>query len=121
MEAVGFAREYKALAELYKTGNIQLTRLKLLKINLLEAGKGFFKNYDADTDKKLFVALMTLYGENVDPAWQAPELCEVQEFMQAEILLRLPTSSIQLRYLPMRQDSRNLLRRFSSVLHLKAG
>ncbi len=26
-----------------------------------------------DTDKKLFVELMTLYGQNVEPKWQAPE------------------------------------------------
>ncbi len=30
----------------------------------------FFRNYDQDVSKKLFVAVMDLYGKNVDPAWQ---------------------------------------------------
>ena len=53
-----------------------------MKINLLESGKNFFKNYNEAADKKLFIALMTLYGENIDPAWQAPEYIKAQEFMQ---------------------------------------
>jgi hypothetical protein len=34
--------------------------------------EGFFRNYDASVDKKLFVAVMNLYGRNTDPEWQAP-------------------------------------------------
>ncbi|MDZ7634657.1 MAG: S46 family peptidase [Bacteroidales bacterium] len=30
----------------------------------------FFRNYDQDVSKKLFVAVMDLYGKNVDRAWQ---------------------------------------------------
>ncbi len=73
IESAGFARSIRKLAKLYKTGDHIADQSELMKINLLETGKGFFRNYDAATDKKLFVALMKLYGENVDPAWQAPE------------------------------------------------
>ncbi|MRR20028.1 serine protease, partial [bacterium] len=30
----------------------------------------WFRNYDQDVSKKLFVAVMDLYGKNVDPEWQ---------------------------------------------------
>jgi hypothetical protein len=66
------------LADLYKKKHTD-DEAEVLKINLLEAGKGFFKNYDAHTDKKLFVALMTLYDNNVDPAWQAPEFVKFKK------------------------------------------
>jgi hypothetical protein len=71
-EALGFSRNIKSLADLYRTDHTH-DQAEVIKINLLESGKNFFKNYNADIDKKLFTALMTLYGENIDPAWQAPE------------------------------------------------
>ena len=71
-EAIGFARSIKPLADLYKNGHDD-DQAEVIKINLLEYGKSFFKNYNRNTDKRLFIALMTLYGENLDPAWQAPE------------------------------------------------
>jgi len=33
----------------------------------------FFRNYNMPTDKKLFVAMMDLYGRNLDEKWQIPE------------------------------------------------
>ena len=77
-EAVSFARNIKPLADLYKTDHND-DQAEVIKINLLESGKSFFKNYNAATDKKLFVALMTLYGENVDPEWQAPEYIKLRK------------------------------------------
>lgn len=38
---------------------------------------GFFRNYDQDVSKKLFVAVMELYGKNVEPEWQAPAYREL--------------------------------------------
>jgi hypothetical protein len=43
------------------------------KINLIEAGRSFFRNYSKTTDKKLFIAVMKMYGENIDMKWQAPD------------------------------------------------
>jgi hypothetical protein len=71
-EAVGFARNLKALAELIENkGDDQ--KIEIMKINLIESGKSFFQNYNQATDKKLFLAVMILYGENLDIKWQAPE------------------------------------------------
>ena len=71
-EAIGFARNIKPLADLYKTTHAR-DKEEALRTSLLESGKSFFKNYNVAVDKKLFVALMTLYGKNVEPQWQAPE------------------------------------------------
>jgi hypothetical protein len=77
-EVVSFARNMKALQELIKNkaGNEQI---KVMKNNLLEAGRNFFINYDQATDKKLFVAVMTMYGENLDLKWQAPEYISLKK------------------------------------------
>ncbi len=44
---------------------------------LKEYAAGFFRNYDQDVSKKLFIAVMELYGKNVDPEWQAPAYREL--------------------------------------------
>lgn len=77
-EAVSFARNAYQMAGIYAkvhTGE----QVDALRANLLHAGESFFKNYDRDTDKKLFVALMTLYGENVAPEWQVPEYLKLKK------------------------------------------
>jgi hypothetical protein len=71
-EAVSFARNIKPLADIYRSDK-KSDQIGIIKFNLLEVGKGFFRNYNISADKKLFVALMTLYGENIDPMWQATE------------------------------------------------
>jgi hypothetical protein len=76
-EAVGFARNIKALAELYK-GKTDNDQINVLKINLMETGRNFFQNYNQATDKKLFVTLLTLYGENLETKWLAPEYIKLK-------------------------------------------
>jgi hypothetical protein len=76
-EAVSFARNIKALADKYKS-DADEDQIKVIKMNLLEFGNSFFKNYNKATDKKLFVAVMTLYGENLDLKWQAPEYIKLK-------------------------------------------
>jgi hypothetical protein len=71
-EAVGFARNIKALADLIQEKGDK-DQISAMKTSLINNGKSFFQNYNQATDKKLFVAVMTLYGENLDPKWQAPE------------------------------------------------
>lgn len=44
---------------------------------LKDYAAGFFRNYDQDVSKKLFVAVMELYGKNVEPDWQAPAYREL--------------------------------------------
>jgi len=76
-EAVGFARNMMTLAGLYE-GTPDEARISVVKSELLSGGKGFFKNYNRETDKKLFVAVMKMYGENLDPKWQAPEYIKIK-------------------------------------------
>jgi hypothetical protein len=77
-ELVSFARNIKALAELVnsKTDNDQIN---VMKINLMETARSFYQNYNQATDKKLFIAVMSLYGENLDLKWQAPEYIKLKK------------------------------------------
>jgi hypothetical protein len=77
-DAVSFSRNIKALADLIKNKGEQ-DQINIMKINLVEAGRNFFQNYNQPTDKKLFVAVMTMYGENLDLKWQAPEYIKLQK------------------------------------------
>jgi len=76
-EAVGFARNIKALADLIKN-KADDNQVKVMKTNLIESGKNFFQNYNQSTDKKLFLAVMEMYGENLDIKWQAPEYIKLK-------------------------------------------
>ena len=38
---------------------------------LQEYADGFFRNYDRNVSEKLFVAVMDLYGKNIEPEWQS--------------------------------------------------
>ncbi|MCX6326374.1 MAG: S46 family peptidase [Bacteroidia bacterium] len=84
-EAVSFARNIKALAELIKN-NADEDKIKVMKINLLETGRSFFQNYNIATDKKLFVAVMTMYGEYLDIKWQAPEYIKLKNSCKGNFL-----------------------------------
>ena len=43
-----------------------------VKERLTEASRQFFKDYNKETDQKLFVELMKMYGESLDAKWLAP-------------------------------------------------
>ena len=77
IEAVGFARRINRLVELIKTG-ADPDQIIVGKINLMETGNSFFENYNKTTDEKLFVSIMTMYGENLDLKWQAPEYIRIK-------------------------------------------
>jgi hypothetical protein len=76
-EAVGFARNIMTLAGLYEKEPDE-ARISVIKSELIAGAKGFFRNYNRETDKKLFVAVMKLYGESLDPKWQAPEYIKIK-------------------------------------------
>lgn len=71
-EAIGFSRNLTSLAELVKKKGNE-NQIKDLKSKIIESGKNFFKNYNQATDKKIFIAVMKLYGDNLDIKWQIPE------------------------------------------------
>ncbi len=76
-EAVGFARNMMTLAGLYDKEPDE-ARISVIKNELTAGAQGFFKNYNRETDKKIFVAVMKLYGESLDPEWQAPEYIKIK-------------------------------------------
>jgi hypothetical protein len=71
-EIIGLARNMKSLADLYgQTGSEE--NIKKTKERLIANAKDYFKDYNMETDRKLFVAVMTMYGENIDAKWLVPE------------------------------------------------
>lgn len=76
-EALIFATGLKDLAVLFEN-NSGDDAIKTAKDNLLAGSKEFFKNYNRATDKKLFVAVMKMYGENLDQKWQSPEYIKLK-------------------------------------------
>jgi hypothetical protein len=71
-EAITLARSVRRLVELYEK-NANEEALNAAKAGLKEYSGEFFKDYNKETDKKLFVAVMTMYGENIESQWQVPE------------------------------------------------
>lgn len=77
-EAVGFARYMMSLAGAYETG-LGDEKIDVIKYELINRAESFFRNYNQETDKKLFVAMMDMYGENLDQKWQAPEFIMISD------------------------------------------
>ncbi len=71
-EAINFSLILRSLADMVKN-NEDAEKISNTKAKLIESGRNFFKNYNQATDKKLFVAAMEFYGENMDLKWQIPE------------------------------------------------
>ncbi|MFH0843801.1 MAG: S46 family peptidase [Bacteroidota bacterium] len=77
-EVVGFARYMVAFTGLYGS-NPEQGKIDAAKKDLVNTARGFFRNYNIDTDKKLFEAVMAMYGENLDAKWQAPEYLSIKK------------------------------------------
>jgi hypothetical protein len=71
-EAVALARGMKTLVDMYEQGKPENEIIQARK-RLVDNSKDFFKDYNSETDKKLFVVAMTMYGENLEEKWQSPE------------------------------------------------
>jgi hypothetical protein len=76
-EIIVLARTLTVLENLYQN-NSDENEIKTEKERLLAVSKDFFKDFDKVTDKKLFVAVMTMYGDNLDPKWQSPEYLKLK-------------------------------------------
>jgi hypothetical protein len=68
-EVLSLARNIQALARLLEQESDE-NQISSMKERLIERGKDFFQNYNKDVDRKLFVTVMNMYGENMDPEWQ---------------------------------------------------
>ena len=77
VEVIGFSRNIKMMSELVRTKG-DVSQIKDLKMKLIESGESFFKNFNQAIDKKLFVAAMELYGENLPLKWQVPEYIKLK-------------------------------------------
>jgi hypothetical protein len=53
--------------------------IKYLKDSLIASARNFFKDYSTATDKKLFVAVLTMYGDVLDSKWLAPEYIKLKK------------------------------------------
>jgi len=72
VEAIGMAASFIPLIEAVnnEADNDEIKgRLERLSSGISR----FFHNYNMPTDKKLFVAMLELYGKNLDEKWQVPE------------------------------------------------
>ncbi len=66
-EAVGLANSFRTAVDLASKND---PKLKEELARLENVSAGFFRNYNSAVDKRLFAAVMKLYGENVAPEWQ---------------------------------------------------
>ncbi|HRW84779.1 MAG TPA: S46 family peptidase [Bacteroidales bacterium] len=76
-EAVGFARNMMSFANLFES-EADEARIEAVKGELIAAAARFFKNYNYETDKELFVAVMELYGGQLEEKWQAPGYLKIK-------------------------------------------
>jgi len=81
IEAMTLARSLKRLSDLYEKNAGDEAAIKL-KADLVGYSKEFFKDYDRETDMKLFAALMQSYGETLEEKWQAPEYLKLKRSCQ---------------------------------------
>jgi hypothetical protein len=72
VESFTIARSVRDLATQIEN-NARPDIINTTKDQLIAYSGQFFKNYDKDTDEKLFAALMESYGESLEQGWLAPE------------------------------------------------
>jgi hypothetical protein len=82
-EVLSLARNIQALARLLEQESDE-NQISSMKERLIERGKDFFQNYNKDVDRKLFVTVMNMYGENMDPEWQTPEYKRIKAMCKGD-------------------------------------
>ena len=76
VEAITMASAFIPLVEAVKN-DVDDDDLQFLLERLSSRISRFFHNYNMPTDRKLFVALLELYGNNLSEEWQIPEYKEL--------------------------------------------
>lgn len=76
-EATGLARNMISLAGMYEN-NSDPVRTEFVRNEIISEAKEFFKDYDPETDRKLFAALMQMYGEFLESSWHTPEYIRIK-------------------------------------------
>jgi hypothetical protein len=82
-EIIRFAGGLRSLADLYTLNGTEQD-IKSAKEKLIIAAKDFYRDYDKETDRKLFVAVMTMYGENIDTKWLTPEYLKLKSSIKGD-------------------------------------
>lgn len=82
IEVISFAKNFISLAEMSVTKNADQKELTSAVEKLKTGSIGFFKNYDARIDKRVFAALLQLYVEDVDAALKSDVLKKVKSKYQ---------------------------------------
>ncbi len=67
VEAIGFASSVNPVIDAIASGDN-----KVMIKRLQDLSDGFFKNYDKGVDKRMFAALLEMYGKVIDEKWQSP-------------------------------------------------
>ena len=70
-EALSLSGQLVILAGMYEA-NSKEEEIRPVKDRIIAGGIEFFKDYDVNTDKKLFSAVMKMYGEKIEEKWQFP-------------------------------------------------
>ena len=76
-EAFNLAESIKNLAEMI-INKEDIGRIERTRTQILDASTDFFKDYNSDIDKQLFVAVMSLYGEQIESKWLIPEYVQIK-------------------------------------------
>lgn len=71
-EALRFAASLQTLSDLV-SNDAPADAVQKIRESLLASSAALFKDYNMSTDMKLFVAVMEMYGNNLDDKWLAPE------------------------------------------------
>jgi hypothetical protein len=113
VDAFDFAGSVHALAELVKNSAPD-DAINKMKNDLLNRSESFFKDYNTETDRKLFVAVMESYGKTLEENWLAPAYIKYRNeikssFEQASV--KLYTKSV----LTDQQSFRKFIEKFNTA------
>jgi hypothetical protein len=83
VEAFVLSRSIRELVSLYEN-NSGAEKIRSTRDNLIEEAKQFYKDYNKETDQKLFVAMMNMYGESMDEKWLAPAYLSLRKSVNGD-------------------------------------
>ena len=83
IDAIGISRNINQLISLYEA-DAEPERIKEVKERLVSDAESIFRDYDLPTDQKLFVAMMEMYGKNLEERWLAPEYKRIREMCKGD-------------------------------------
>jgi hypothetical protein len=85
VEIVRYAFSFDALLGKSKTKDYKAEDITTTIDKLKNSANSFFKNYNAEIDKKVFIALLTIWNKELDPDFQPPILRIVNEEYKGDL------------------------------------